>query len=289
MSELVSGLERLKGLSEDERAECAAAISGALTEEALQGVATETRDGWLSALLSLIELGAGTGPERLSIGEFLARLGDPRLVLPSDDRYWVKVASEHGDIDIGRFQVTNKEFSKFVDEGGYDNQDYWSEEGWDWCQNCEDPWPVRASGETSRPFVIANQPVVGITAHEALAYAKANNARLPSVDERVWVVRGEPRRPYPWGSPFGEGNANTVEEVLGRPCAVGLYLSDQTPEGVCDLAGNAGEWTGDRVGSGYLIHPGAWDQPSLAAWAKALTVEQPESRWAGLGFRLARD
>ena len=56
-----------------------------------------------------------------------------------------------------------------------------------------------------------------------------------------------------------------------------------------DLAGNAGEWTGDRVGTGYLIHPGAWDQPSLAAWAKALTVERPESRWAGLGFRLARD
>ena len=201
----------------------------------------------------------------------------------------MKVPSVHGEITIGRFQVTNHEFQQFVDAGGYENRDFWSDEGWDWLQDCADPWPVRAKQESSAPFTVANQPVVGVSAHEAFAYARANGARLPSVDERVWVVRGEARRPYPWGSPFGEGNANTVEEVLGRPCAVGLYLGDKTPEGVYDLAGNAGEWTGDKVGPGYLIHPGAWDQPSLAAWAKALTVEHPDSRWAGLGFRLARD
>ena len=34
-------------------------------------------------------------------------------------------------------------------------------------------------------------------------------------------------------------------EALGRPCAVGLFGGDQTPEGVYDLAGNVAEWTGD--------------------------------------------
>ena len=137
--------------------------------------------------------------------------------------------------------------------------------------------------------MVDNQPVVGVTWWEAEAYATAHGARLPRADERVWVTRGRERRPYPWGSPFGTGNANTREEVLGRPCAVGIYLRDRTPEGVCDLAGNAAEWTADHVGNDRLIHPGAWDQPSMAAWAKALAMESPDSRWAGIGFRLAKD
>jgi formylglycine-generating enzyme required for sulfatase activity len=148
---------------------------------------------------------------------------------------------------------------------------------------------VRARAAGSEPFVVPNQPVVGVTWYEADAYARSSGARLPHADERVWVSRGRERRPYPWGSPFGEGNANTREEVLGRPCAVGLYLRDCTPEGVHDLAGNAAEWTADGVGAEKLIHPGAWDQPSMAAWAKALAMVAPDNRWAGLGFRLARD
>ena len=132
----------------------------------------------------------------------------------------------------------------------------------------------------------------------------AANARLPRVDERVWVVRGTERRPYPWGAPFGEGNANTREEVLGRPCAVGLYVRDCTPDGVSDLAGNVGEWTADSrevspeeaVGAPnddgkhieFFIHPGSWNEPSMAAWAKALSMAPPSARWTGLGFRLVR-
>jgi formylglycine-generating enzyme required for sulfatase activity len=69
-----------------------------------------------------------------------------------------------------------------------------------------------------------------------------------------------------------------------------LYLGDRTPEGITDLAGNVAEWTGDPVvGSDVLVHPGCYEQPSMAAWAKALTFEHPGSRRASLGFRLARD
>ena len=116
-------------------------------------------------------------------------------------------------------------------------------------------------------------------------------SRLVHADERVWVTRGAARRPYPWGAPFGEGNANTREEALGRPCAVGLYVRDATPEGVRDLAGNVAEWHADApvVGDERLVHPGSWDQPSLAAWAKALMFERLVSRRSALGFCLARD
>lgn len=239
-------------------------------------------------LVQTLESGAGTGRERLELGEVLGLLGDPRLHSPGEDAYWVPVKGELEDFQIGRFPVTNQEFFQFVANGGYDDASLWSDEGRAWLAGTEAAWPAHAARDTSRTLVVGNQPVVGVSWYEAEAYANAHGARLPRADERVWVVRGPERRPYPWGAPFGEGNANTREEVLGRPCAVGLYVNDRTPEGVCDLAGNVAEWTADRVGAEMLIHPGAWDQPSMAAWAKALSMAHPSSRWAGLGFRLVR-
>lgn len=237
-------------------------------------------------LVEAVESGLGDGATRVELGEILGMLGDPRLHTPDESAYWVEVPAGSSTIRVGRFPVTNAEFAAFVESGGYEDRSLWNDEGWAWLQENGAPWPVQAQREEARPLVVANQPVVGITLFEAEAYANRYKARLPRADERVSVVRGAEKRPYPWGAPFGEGNANTREEVLARPCAVGLFVRDQTPEGVRDLAGNVAEWTADRVGDEYLIHPGAWDQPSMAAWAKALTMASPSSRWAGLGFRL---
>lgn len=246
-------------------------------------------DGLAPVLLATLEAGIGSGRERLRLAEVLGQLGDPRLRTPADDEYWVEIHRDDEGLLVARYQVTNAEFARFVEEGGYEDRSAWSDEGWEWLQGCDDPWPVRAAGDDAVSFVVPNQPVVGVSWYEAEAYARHHGARLLHFDERLWVVRGAEKRPYPWGSPFGEGNANTREEVLGRPCAVGLYTSDRTPDGIYDLAGNAAEWTADGVGGQRWIHPGAWDQPSMAAWAKARDLKDPGERWAGLGFRLARD
>lgn len=285
--DLASRLREAEQLPLDEQLDALVALA----DEALRGTnGTGTPDPELvRRLLRIVEDGTGDARHRLAVGEALGRLGDPRLRRPSDPDYWARIPSELGEIVIGRYPVTNDEYRAWVDAGGYQDRAAWSDEGWDWLEGCSDPWPVHAADPASAPFVVANQPVVGVTAWEASAYAAAMGARLPRSDERVWVVRGQERRPYPWGSPFGEGNANTREEVLGRPCAVGLFLRDRTPEGVCDLAGNVAEWMADEVGGQRLTHPGAWDQPSMAAWAKALSLHPADSRWAGLGFRLARD
>ncbi len=240
-------------------------------------------------LVEVVESGEGTGRERLELGELLGQLGDPRIHQPDEEAYWVRVPlGDQGALDVGRFPVTNAEFFAFAEAGAYEQRELWSEEGWAWLQSGIEPWWVHARKESAAPLVVPNQPVVGVTFFEAEAYARWAKARLPRVDERIAVVRGPEKRPYPWGAPFVEGSANTREEVLSRPCAVGLYVRDCTPDGVRDLAGNVAEWTADRIGDEYLIHPGAWDQPSIAAWAKALTKVAPSSRWAGLGFRLVR-
>ena len=145
-----------------------------------------------------------------------------------------------------------------------------------------------ATRDSIKHLVVSNQPVVGVSWFEAEAYATQHNARLLSFNERMQVARGD-ERTYPWGEPFGRGNANTREEVLGKPCAVGLFVRDRTPEGIADLAGNVAEWTGDRIGDDCVIHPGSWEQTSMASWAKARALEPASTRVAALGFRLARD
>jgi hypothetical protein len=279
-------------------------------DERLQALVSRAHAGDAAAVRGMLDVlasGEGSVRTRVALGEALGRLGDPRLRRPSDADYWVRVASEEdGDVVIARYPVTNDEYRAWVERGGYQDRAAWSDEGWAWLQATTDPWPVHAKSEGSEQFVVANQPVVVVTFFEAQAYAAAHGARLVRTDERVFVVRGEEKRPYPWGSPFGEGNANTREEVVNRPCAVGLFIGDRTPEGVCDLAGNVAEWTDDDevdsvdydgVEEGTeppvrlfrVVHPGAWDQPSMASWAKAKALHAPESRWPGLGFRLAKD
>ncbi len=244
----------------------------------------------VESLVEAVRAGTGASRDRLALGELLSRVGDPRLPSADEPAYWADLETGDGSAyALAVYPVTNTEFRAFVDAGGYDDRALWSEAGWAWRTETEDTWPALAARPDVGMFTEANQPVVGVSLHEAEAYAAFRGARLPSWSERVHAVRGEHKRPYPWGSPFGEGHANTREEALERPCAVGLYRADCTPEGVYDLAGNVGEWTSERVGDEVLLHPGSWERPSLASWAKASTTAAPGARWSALGFRLARD
>jgi hypothetical protein len=286
VSDLPNEFEAILRLSPDER--CAPLAR--LGRKVAEGHASpELRARLIQALVASIAEGAGAGVDRVEAGEALGWLGDPRLHLPTASAYWVAVETDDGTIRIGKYPVTNQEYRLFVDDDGYSQRALWSDAGWAWLAGCNDPWPERSKAADARPYIVPNQPVVAVTWFEADACARYFGARLPRFDERTRVMRGVEKRPYPWGSPFGEGHANTREEVLGRPCAVGLFLADRTPEGACDLAGNAAEWVADQVGEERWYHPGAWDQPSMAAWAKARELERPDARWAGLGFRLARD
>ena len=250
---------------------------------------TARRDQVVTALVEVLQSGVGRSTERLELGVVLGELGDPRLLSPASADYWAALDGPDGPFDLGRFMVTNAEYKAWVAAGGYEDDAAWDEEGRAWRDGVRSPWPKLCERDDAPPFLTPNHPVVAVTWWEAAAYAQAHGARLATLDERKFASRGQEKRPYPWGQPFGEGNANTREEALHRTCAVGLYRRDCTPEGVYDLAGNAAEWTDDGIDDGRFIHPGSWEQPSMAAWAKARSLESCGTRSAGLGFRLARD
>jgi len=257
----------------------------ALTEAAGRGDASVA-----SALVALIDEPGFTPQQRMALGEALGQIGDPRLCSPGDAGYWVEVTLDDDHrISVARNMVTTAEWIAFLDSGAYDDDSHWTEAGLAWRNGDRPTWRQLAAAEDSKPLIIPNQPVVGVSWYEAMAYSSAHGARLLEFDERVYIIRGPGKRPYPWGAPFGQANANTREEVLGKPSAVGVFPQDRTPEGVNDLAGNVAEWTLDVVGDRRVIHPGSCEQPSMAAWAKALHILSPAARVPDLGFRLARD
>lgn len=265
-----------------------------LTEIARSLLADESSDEGLRsrvavALIAVIESGEGNPSARMAAGEALGHLGDTRLCGPDASRYWAEFDVDGHRIAVGRHLVTVHEITAFFAGDGYTNDSYWSDAGKQWRDTRRTLWPSLASEPDSAPLVIPNQPAIGVTWHEAQAYAIANNARLLTLNERLHVMRGDANRPYPWGQPFGYANANTAEEGLGKPVAVGLYVADCTPEGVYDLAGNVAEWTSDEADDEVIIHPGSWTSPSMSSWAKARALVPRKTRSADLGFRIARD
>lgn len=98
------------------------------------------------------------------------------------------------EFEIGKYPVTNLEFRAFVEGGGYETRDYWSEEGGQWLRGEGEPdlsyisdeelrrnvreWlEGRPVGKRRQPFFwedarwnAPNVPVVGVTWYEATAY-----------------------------------------------------------------------------------------------------------------------
>ena len=233
--------------------------------------------------------GEGSIELRNSLAVALGKVGDPRLLLPTDTSYWAPVELEGYSLEVGKNLVTTAEWKLFVNSERYGDESLWDDEGLAWKSKERPSWQVLAKSADGIKFAVDNQPVVGVSWYEAKAYALANGARLLDFDERIQIVRGSEKRHYPWGSPFGQGNANTVEESLGRPCAVGLFLRDKTPEGICDLAGNVAEWTSDYDGKRRIIHPGSWRESAMASWPKASRWISAAARLDSLGFRIVRE
>ena len=239
---------------------------------------------------------------RADAGDVLGLLGDPRIA----DDTWVEVPAgelvmgttpkevadlvrrhgknwgnffkrevpQHrlnlGAFRIGRYPVTNREFKRFIEAGGYDVREHWSDEGWGWRHRRESEekdlssWQ-RRSGRTEpamwqdpsfgarRP----TRPVVGVTWYEAQAYCHwltgylrstgklgaGEIVTLPSEAEWEKAAHGADGRQWPWGNEWDPTRANTLEGEVRTTTPVGIYLDGESPCLALDMAGNVWEWT----------------------------------------------
>ncbi|MCZ6602101.1 MAG: SUMF1/EgtB/PvdO family nonheme iron enzyme, partial [Planctomycetota bacterium] len=192
---------------------------------------------------------------------------------------------------VGRYEVTNGQFAKFVAVGGYGMSELWDPRGWDqigeFTSEDGSPGPL---GWTAGAFPegLADHPVSGLSWYEARAYARWRNARLPTEWEWEKAASGgkESRRKYPWGETWDSSLAHLNGDL---PRSVGENEKDESPFGVRDLGGNVSEWVvGD--GSAPVIKGGSSLLP-LERYTRCSFRGIPPAtyRSVGTGFRCVRD
>src|SRR5574341_622665 len=209
-------------------------------------------------LVALVEGGHLSPRERAQAADALGHLGDPRrgvctpvpeLVRLEGGEFQMGADSERHAIRIApfylaRYPVTNAQFRRFARKD-YNNSQFWTPQGEEWRKRTGQ----RRGLLHDAALGLDNRPVVGITWHEAQAFANwlakktGKPFRLPSEAEWEFAAAGTEGRRYPWGSRASDDVANTREAAIGQTCAVGIFPTDRTPEGVCDLGGNVWEWT----------------------------------------------
>jgi iron(II)-dependent oxidoreductase len=154
---------------------------------------------------------------------------------------------------IGRVPVTNAEYARFVESGGYAEPRWWSQAGWEHRVQAglERPQFWSADGSRRRFGVVEDippdEPVQHVCFFEAEAYAAWAGARLPTEQEWekacVWDPVSGSRRRWPWGgSDPTPLLANLGGEAL-RPAPVGAYPAGASAYGVEQLMGDVWEWT----------------------------------------------
>jgi iron(II)-dependent oxidoreductase len=154
---------------------------------------------------------------------------------------------------IGRVPVTNAEWQRFIDDGGYDNPRWWSEPGWAHRQEAGLCRPMFWNPDGTRTRfghveqIPPDEPVQHVTYYEAEAYAAWAGARLPTELEWekacAWDPETGTRRRYPWGSADpSPALANLGGDAL-RPAPVGAYPAGASAYGVEQMLGDVWEWT----------------------------------------------
>jgi formylglycine-generating enzyme required for sulfatase activity/dienelactone hydrolase len=191
-----------------------------------------------------------------------------------------------GDYLMDRFEVTNREFKRFVDAGGYRRRELWDSAFV--AEGRVVPWAeamARMTDRTGRPGPSTweagdypsgqeNYPVGGVSWYEALAYAKFAGKAIPTVAH--------------WNNAAGVFNITSIvppsnfsgqgPEPAGRG---GL-----SPFGTYDMAGNVREWCVNAEEKDRFVLGGGWnDQPYQFTDAYA---QPPFDRSPTNGIRLVK-
>jgi formylglycine-generating enzyme required for sulfatase activity len=149
---------------------------------------------------------------------------------------------------IDKYPVTNAEYRKFIESGGYKQRDFWSDAGWDYVLQAK---PLDSDGVHNALDGEDDCPVVNVSWYEAEAFAKYAGKRLPTEAEWEKAARGTDGRIYPWGNEFDNAKLNCAESKIEKPTPVTKFPDGISDYGCFDMAGNVWEWTADWFDSQY--------------------------------------
>ena len=190
---------------------------------------------------------------------------------------------------IDKYEVTNKQYKKFLAETGYIPKHYLD----------------------YAPYNTSNFPAAVLEWEDAVAYANWAGKRLPTEAEWEKAARGTDGRIWPWGNEWDgtklSGNDGTgLKDGYKETAPVGQFPQGASPYGAHDMAGNLWEWVSDWYDPNYYrtsppnINPkgpetGDGHVLKGGGWAENLDFTRCANRQGGnpgsllRGFRCAMD
>lgn len=196
--------------------------------------------------------------------------------------------------------VSNGEYARFVEQGGYASPDLWLAEGWDWVranalrhpiywQQGADGWQEFTLGGLRA--LAQQQPAAHLSYFEADAYARWAGARLPT--EAEWehasqhcTIEGQfadhgRLQPAP-------GAGAGLRQMLGDVWE--WTQSSYAPyPGFRQADGAIGEYNGKFMVNQYVLRGGSCATPRSHIRASYRNFFPATARWQFSGLRLARD
>lgn len=190
---------------------------------------------------------------------------------------------------IGRHEVTNREYKRFVDAGGYRERSFWNQAlerdgrtvAWEEAvAGFRDATGYPGPSTWVRgdfPKGQENHPVSGVSWYEAEAYSKFVGMQLPTAYH--WTLASQSGQftavITPGGNFAGDGT-----QAVGSDTALSGY-------GTADMAGNVKEWCSNEAPDGRrLILGGGFGEPNYMF--HHTDAKSPWDRPANAGFRTAK-
>ena len=216
----------------------------------------------------------------------------PNMVMVAGGQYRVGVANPVvlPDFWLDKNEVSNSEFKRFVDAGGYRDKKYWKEPFRDGDRVLTFEEAVARFRDTtgmsapaawelgSYPEGQADLPVGGISWFEAAAFADFSGKSLPTIYE--WYRAANPDELFSDILRLSNFDGKGPRKV-GESGGLG-------PWGTVDMAGNVKEWCTNLVQGTALrfILGGAWDEPNYRY--TETDAQDPWGRSTRYGVRLAK-
>ena len=173
--------------------------------------------------------------------------------------------------EISKTAVNNGQFKDFVEDNGYKRSELWSAEGWRWRMafGAEHPvyWRREGNDWLRRNFnewvaLDERLPVIHVNWHEASAYCRWADRRLPTEVEWEMAASAEPtangrgirtvKRRYPWGDEASTFDRANLDWRAMECIPVDALPAGDSAFGCRQMIGNAWEWTA----SDFKPYPG---------------------------------
>jgi iron(II)-dependent oxidoreductase len=172
---------------------------------------------------------------------------------------------------IARAAVSNGDYLKFVEAGGYTKRGYWDDDGWQWLRQAglKHPiyWRPDADGWKTRKFdqwqpLPMHAAMIHVSWYEAQAYCRWAGRRLPTEAEWEVAAAAEPtadgqalattKRHFPWGNETPRPDQANLDGYALGTVDVGAHAAGDSAFGCRQMIGNVWEWTQDT----FAPYPG---------------------------------